>query len=446
MGSLGIKIHEDEDPLHSTQEGQEKRLAKELEQLSVSSPSFQGCESHGLHMGYSLQYADPGKGPSVPALSSTALPNLLDAIDRLWLGISTLSVEDQSSEEQQDLLESLAAKGVPTSKTKDVYQKFMNIPDTWPRIRDPALISRQGGDPPVPPRQTDPPPRSIVGNPATNPGALVGSNWVLGGIPTDEEESKKSFFHRDPLHIKPAVPPPKVTIPIPPLPHQGSNSGEGELVGRDPHRLRGIFTAPVRDTPVEHSRRDPSSNVLKQEGSTPEVMRSTKGILRPSKLPRRDLKFSEEQRSLLDSQGHLVGCVCLTDIAKAERGSTSKSGAAKWKEPDTPDLGSEGASAPVRKWVKIEGATYWHRSAPSIPKELLSMMFWRGMRMMIMRKMGRKGMRTTMTVMKTLLKMRTMRRRRRRRMMPNLSTAIQFLPNIGLRANRLNRMNKSPPW
>ena len=135
----------------------------------------------------------------------------------------------------------------------------------------------------------------------------------------------------------------------------------------DPHRLRGVSTAPVRDTPVDHSRRDPSSNnVLKQEGSTPEVMRSTKGILRPSKLPRRDLKFSEEQHSLLDSQGHLVGCVHLTDIAKAERGSTSESGAAKWKEPDTPDLGSEGASAPVQKWVKIEGATYRHGLAPSI--------------------------------------------------------------------------------
>ena len=195
----------------------------------------------------------------------------------------------------------------------------------------------------------------------------MGSNWVLGGIPTDEEESKKSFLHRDPLHIKPAVPPPKVTVPIPPLPHQGSNSGEGELVGGDPHRLWGVSAAPVRYTPVDHSWRDPSSNnMLKQEGSTPGVTRSTKGILRPSKLPRRDLKFSEEQHSLLDSQGHLVGHVCLTDIAKAERGSTSESGAAKWKEPDTPDLGSEGASAPLQKRVKIKGATYRHGSAPSI--------------------------------------------------------------------------------
>ena len=56
----------------------------------------------------------------------------------------------------------------------------------------------------------------------------------------------------------------------------------------------------------------------------------------------------------------------MTDIAESERSSASESGAAKHKEPNTPDLGSEGGSAPVQKWVKIEGATYRHGSAPSI--------------------------------------------------------------------------------
>ena len=143
VGSLGIKIHKDEDPPCSTQEGLERWLAEELEQLSMSAPSLKGSKSHGLHVGYSFQYADHKKGPSVPALSSTALPGLLDVIDHLQLGMSTPSDEDQSSEEQQDLLESLAAKGVPgSSKTKDAYQKFMNILGTRPQIWDPALISR----------------------------------------------------------------------------------------------------------------------------------------------------------------------------------------------------------------------------------------------------------------------------------------------------------------
>ena len=130
VGSLGIKIHEDLDPPRSTQEGLERHLAKELKQLSVSAPSLKGSESRGLHVGYSLQYADHEKGPLVLALSSTVLPRLLDAINCLWLGMSTPSDKDQSSEEQPDLLESLAAKGVPkSSKTKDVYQKFVNILD-----------------------------------------------------------------------------------------------------------------------------------------------------------------------------------------------------------------------------------------------------------------------------------------------------------------------------
>ena len=368
VGSLGIKIHEDEDPPRSTQEGLEKRLAEELEQLSVSAPSLEGCESRGLHIGYSLQYADREKGPSVPALSSTALPDLLDVINCLWLGMSTPSDEDQSSEEQQDLLESLAAKEVlRSSKTKDVYQKFVNILNARLHIWNPVPAPKPKVNPPVPLRQVYPPRTPATGNPTSFPGASLGSNWVLGRIPTDEQESKKLFSYRNPLSIKPAVPLPKVSDPIPPLPHQGSKSGEGEPAIGDPNRLGGIAAHPVRNTLVDHSRRNPSSDRMsKQEASTQEVTRPIRGILCPSKLPRRDLKYSEERRTPLDSQGCLVGCVCLMDIAETERSSASESGAAKCKEPDTPDLGSEGASAPVQKRVKIEGATYQLGSAPSI--------------------------------------------------------------------------------
>ena len=56
----------------------------------------------------------------------------------------------------------------------------------------------------------------------------------------------------------------------------------------------------------------------------------------------------------------------MTDIAKSETNSASGSGTAKHKEPDTPDLGSGGASTPVQKRVRIEGATYCHGSAPGI--------------------------------------------------------------------------------
>ena len=62
-----------------------------------------------------------------------------------------------------------------------------------------------------------------------------------------------------------------------------------------------------------------------------------------------------------------------------------------------------------------------------------------------MKKRKRNRMRTMIMMLskETLPKMRTTRRRRRMRTMPNLSTMTPFLPNIGLGANRLNRMNKS---
>ena len=75
------------------------------------------------------------------------------------------------------------------------------------------------------------------------------------------------------------------------------------------------------------------------------------------------------------------------------------------------------------------------------------MMFQKGMRVITMKKRKRKRMRAMIMMLseETLPKMRTMRRRRMMRTTPNLSTMTPFLPNVGLRANRLNRMNKSPP-
>ena len=221
-------------------------------------------------MGYSLEYADSEKGPSVPALSSTALPNLLDMIDHLWLGMSTPSDEDKSSEEQQDLLESLAVKGVlKFSKTKDVYQKFVSILDARPRIRDLSPAPKLRGDPPVPPGQVDPPPTSDQGNPPHNSGASSGSNWEPKRIPTDEEEPKKLFSYRNPLYTKPSVPPPKVSDPIPPIPGKGSKAGEEELAGDDPSGSGGTPAVHARKTPVDHSQGDPSLDKMpKQEASS----------------------------------------------------------------------------------------------------------------------------------------------------------------------------------
>ena len=75
------------------------------------------------------------------------------------------------------------------------------------------------------------------------------------------------------------------------------------------------------------------------------------------------------------------------------------------------------------------------------------MMFWKGVKVIAMKKREKKRMRTMIMMLseETLPKMRTTRRRRRMRTTPNLSTMTPFLPNVGLGANGLNRMNKSPP-
>ena len=167
-----------------------------------------------------------------------------------------------------------------------------------PKPRDPT------GDPPIPPGQVDPPPTPGQGNPPANSGASSGSNWEPGKIPTDEEdpkqeEPKKLFSYRNPLYTKPSVPPPKVSDPIPPIPHKESKTGEEKLMGDDPSRSGGAPPAHSGDTPVDHSQGDPSlDKVPKEEASSQEVAKPTKSILHPSKLPRRTLKYTDSQGTI----------------------------------------------------------------------------------------------------------------------------------------------------
>ena len=206
------------------------------------------------------------------------------------------------------------------------------------------------GDPPIPPGWVDPPPTPGQGNHPPNSGAPSGSHWEPGKNPMDEKEPKKLFSYRNPLYNKPSAPPPKVSNPIPPIPHKEPRTGEGEPMGGDPSRTGGAPPVHTRDTPMGHSQGDPSLNKMpKQEASSQEVAKPTKCTLHPSKLSRRNLKYTDGQCTIFNPQGHPIGSLQLTDIAKSRKNSASRSGAAKHREPDTPDLGSGGASALVQK-------------------------------------------------------------------------------------------------
>ena len=299
------------------------------------------------------------------------------------------------------------------------------------------------------PGQVDPSQTPVTGNPTTNSGASLGSNWELGKIPTDKEEPKKLFPYRDLLYTKPAVPPPKVSDPIPPFPHQGSKAGKEELAIRDPSGSGAVPAVHAGDTPVDHSQRGPSSDKMpKQEASSQEVTKPIKGILHPSNLPRRDLKYSDNQHNIFNPMGHAIGSLQLTDIAKSGKSSASGSGTAKHTEPDTPDLGSGGASAPVQKRVRIEGATYHHGLAPSIHI---------GASLHAVPEGDEDGDYkedeeeeddddNNDNIQGEISKDEDNEGRRMMRMVPNLSTPTPSLPNIGLGASRPSKTNKSPPW
>ena len=367
---LGIKVHEDENPPPSTQEGLEKCLTKELQQSSTLASSLEGCESRGLHVRYSLEYADSGKGPHVPALSSTTLPNLLDAIDHLQLCTQSPPKEAEPPEEQHYLLKLPTVKKVPKPlNTKDIYEKFLNVLGEWSGVQNPDPTPKPGnttsnltlGDQPIPPGQAAPllPPGHVDAPP--NPGVPRNSDWEPGKIPTNEEEPKKLFSYRNPLYNKPSAPRPKVSDPIPPIPCGEQKAGGEGSKSSDLTGLGGVPPSQAGNSPMGHSQGDPSfEKVPEQEASSQKVAKPTKNILHPSRLPWRILKYTDGEHTILDPKGHPIGRLRLTDVVKSEKGSMP--GGAKCKEPNTPALGSVGASAPVWKQVKFKGVRFHHGS------------------------------------------------------------------------------------
>ena len=140
--------------------------------------------------------------------------------------------------------------------------------------------------------------------------------------------------------------------------------GEGSQ-GGDLNGSRGVPPSWAGNPSLDHSQGDPSmEKVPEQETLSQEAAKPTKNVLHPSRLPRKDLKYTDGKHTILDPTGCPIGSLRLTDVVKSEKSSAS--GSAKCKEPDTPDLGSEGALAPIRKQVKFKRANFHHGLTPSI--------------------------------------------------------------------------------
>ena len=181
----------------------------------------------------------------------------------------------------------------------------------------------------------------------------------------NEEEPKKLFSYRNPLYNKPSAPPPKISDPILPIPCKGQAAGGEGSQGGDPSGSGGVLPSRADNPPLDHSQGDPSmEKVSEQQTSSQEAAKPIRNVLCPSRLPRRGLKYMDDKRTILDPAGHPIGSLRFTDVVKSKRSSTSE--VAKHKEPDTPDLGSRGALAPIQKQVKFEGVTFHHGLTPSI--------------------------------------------------------------------------------
>ena len=192
---------------------------------------------------------------------------------------------------------------------KNIYQKFLNALGEQPGIQNPDSAPEPGNlaldpvvrDPPIPPgRANAPQPPGHVDCPV-NPGVSTGSDWEPGKIPTNKEEPKKLFTYRNPLYNKPSVPPPKISDPILPIPHKGQKAGGEGLKGGDPSGLGGVPPSQADNPPMDHSQGDPSLEVVpEQETSSQGAAKPTRNILHPSRLLRRDLKYTDNKPTILD--------------------------------------------------------------------------------------------------------------------------------------------------
>ena len=218
-------------------------------------------------------------------------------------------------------------------------------------------------NPPLPPAHLDPPPNLGHVDPPPKPEVPMNSDWEPGKIPTIDEDPKRLFTYRNPLYNNPFALHSKVSNPIPPITRGGSRAGEGRPMEGAQEGPREVPPPPPGDTPMDHPKEDLPAE-MEKETSSQKVAKASKNVAHPSKTPRKALKYTDNKCTILDPHGHPIANLKLMDVVKSEKSTSSR--ASKCKEPDTPDLGSGGASAPSRKQVQSKGATLQHRSTPKI--------------------------------------------------------------------------------
>ena len=110
MRCLSLTAPLGEEQARSTQEGVERWIAVALKKCT---PLASPCENYlprGLHLGYEQDFLKRGTEPAIPALSSTALPDLLQAMDHLQLEIPPVPAILRGLLKEESLFDTVGAK------------------------------------------------------------------------------------------------------------------------------------------------------------------------------------------------------------------------------------------------------------------------------------------------------------------------------------------------
>ena len=158
MGSLSLSPSSGEGPARSTQEGVERRVAVALQRRS----SQDGVKLQGLHVDYSHDFATRGVGISVPALSSTAVPNLLETMDRLCSNLPPVPAKPRAILKEEALFKKLlqvqaASKG-ENAKVYQLSQVLTQLCEEFKKESNKETEKEKPAEtPPTPPRDNTPP-------------------------------------------------------------------------------------------------------------------------------------------------------------------------------------------------------------------------------------------------------------------------------------------------
>ena len=158
MGSLSLSPPNGEGSARSTQEGVERRVAVALQRRS----SQGGVKLQGLHVDYSHDFATRDVGISVPALSSTTLPNLLEMMDRLRSNLPPVPAQPRAILKEEALFKKLLqVQAASKGENAKVYQLSQVLTQLYEEFKKEPIKEteekKSTETPLTPPRDNTPP-------------------------------------------------------------------------------------------------------------------------------------------------------------------------------------------------------------------------------------------------------------------------------------------------